>query len=640
MQDTVSDGPDAGETPRATVRRQYLAGIAIVAMTLAAYVPAMRGGFIWDDTDYVLNNQTLRSVEGLGRIWFELGATRQYYPLVFTTFWMEYRVWGLAPFGYHAVNVVLHAIAAVLLWRVLRFLAVPGAWPAAALFALHPVHVESVAWITERKNVLSTVLYFGAALAYLRYALGPQRRSTVALYAAAIVLYIAALLSKSVTCSLPAALLLVLWWQRDRFKWADGVRLAPFLLAGVVSGWLTVWMEKVSVGAAGEAWNLSFMDRCAVAGRALWFYAGKLLWPSNLTFVYPRWPLGVWWHVGLAAAAVAVMIGLWLARRRVGRGPLVAVSFFAGTLFPALGFFDVYPMQYSFVADHFQYLASVGLLVLFCAVGTLVLRRLGRGAVWPGAVVTGAILGTAGFLTFQHGRVYADIETLWRDTIAKNSTAWMAHNNLGNELFSQGRIHEAIKEYRAALRIRPDRAPTHNNLGIMLTHLGALENAIARFREALRIDRTLPGAHANLADVLVIQGRFGEAMAQYDEELRLRPRWPLALRGIAWILAVHPDPHQRRPEKAVALARRAATHDPYHQRSAHDRLAASYAASILDTLAAAQAATGEFDGAVSTAQEALTLARAGNLRTLVSEIEERLHLYKEGRPYVAKRGGR
>ena len=315
--------------------------LLLVGLTAGAYIPAMSGGFIWDDDDYVQDNLTLRSLEGLGQIWFQPGATRQYYPLVHTTYWLEYRLWGLDPTGYHVVNVILHALSAVLVWRLLIRLKVSGAWAAAALFALHPVHVESVAWITERKNALSGAFYLGAAWAYLRY----EEAHSPRLYWAALFLFAAALLSKTVTCTLPAALLLVLWWKGQTPMRRTAVALVPFFALGAAMSGMTVWMEKHSVGAWGPEWDLSLVERGLIAGRALWFYAAKLLVPLNLTFIYPRWAIdatAVWQYL-YPIGALGVGALLWAFRERLGRGPLTGVLFFAGTLTPALGFFQLLP---------------------------------------------------------------------------------------------------------------------------------------------------------------------------------------------------------------------------------------------------------------------------------------------------------
>ena len=366
----------------ATTRNTLLGAAVLIAAVLAAYGPALRGGFVWDDPRYVTENPVLTEPSGLYRIWFDVGATVQYYPLVFTSFWIESRLWGLQPLGYHLVNVLLHAANAVLVWRVLRRLSVPGAWLAAGIFALHPVHVESVAWITERKNVLSGLFYLTALLAYLRFAPpdgeGSARGRPWRFYALAVGLFACALLSKTVTCSLPAAIALLLWWRRGRIGRSDALALLPLFAVGAALALTTIWLEKHNVGAQGQAWELSVVQRCLIAGRALWFYAGKLVWPLPLIFTYPKWQIdaGQWWQYLFPAGAVALPLGLWVLRRRIGKGPLVAALCFAGTLLPALGFVDVYPMRYSYVADHFQYLASIAPIALLVAVITMLARLL------------------------------------------------------------------------------------------------------------------------------------------------------------------------------------------------------------------------------------------------------------------------
>jgi hypothetical protein len=307
-------------------------------------------GFVWDDDLRVTENATLRSLDGLRRIWLEVGANKQYYPLVFSSFWVEYQLWGANPVGYHLVNLALHAAASVLFWRVLLALGVPGAWLAAAMFALHPVHVESVAWISERKNLLSGVLYLASALAWLRHAEADERGEPRAsrLYAASLALFLCALLAKTVACTLPAALLLTLWWKRGRVAGRDALTLLPFFALGIGLGLVTVWLERSEVGASGAAWDLSFPERFLIAGRAVWFYLGKLVWPAPLISTIragastPGRPGSTcthwrrspsWLRSGCCAAGSA-------------RGPLAAWLFFGGTLLPALGFFEVYPMRH------------------------------------------------------------------------------------------------------------------------------------------------------------------------------------------------------------------------------------------------------------------------------------------------------
>ena len=529
----------------------------IFLITVVAYIPAMRGGYIWDDDSYITENSTLRTADGLRRIWFEPKASPQYYPLVHTAFWVEYHLWQLHPLGYHLVNVLLHTANAILLLLVLQYLRVPGAWLAAAFFALHPVHVESVAWITERKNVLSGFFYLSSALAYLRFAnvTGDPANTSLSsdvhpltstessrswgFYAFSLFLFLCALLSKTVTCSLPAAILLVLWWKRGRICRRDILTLIPYFVVGALFGLTTVWLEKYRVGAQGEEWALSFLDRCLVAGRALWFYAGKLVWPHKLTFIYPRWQIdsGVWWQYLFPAAAVAVIFILWSLRRRIGKGPLVAVLFFAGTLVPALGFFDVYPMRFSFVADHFQYLASIGLIALAAASMTAFFERLGPRQSTIGFVVCMAVLFVFGVLVWKQGNIYKDAETLYRDTISKNPNAWMAHNNLGVFLEEHGNLDEAMDHFAKAIRIKPDHALAHYNMAEVLARQEKFEEAMAYNLEALRIKPDYPKPYNSLGVIYARQGKIDQAMLHFYKALKLSPYYASAHNNLGALLA-------------------------------------------------------------------------------------------------------
>jgi len=430
--------------------------------------------------------------------------------------------------GYHVVNILLHALGAVLLWRVLALLRLPGAWAAAAVFALHPVHVESVVWITERKNVLSGVFYLAAALAYLHYALRPDagegRGRSLWLHATGLVLFVCALLSKTVTCSLPAAMLLVLWWKRGRIARRDVVALVPFFVLGIAFGLWTAWLERYRVGAVGPEFDLTLIERCLIAGRALWFYAAKIVWPASLAFIYPRWIIdtGTWWQYLFPAGAAAVVGALWLTRKRLGRGPLVAVLFFAGTLLPALGFFSVYPHIYSFVADHFQYLASIGVIALLVGAGFGWAGRLGGRGPQTAAVISAVVLAALGVLSWRQARVYTDLETLWRDTLHKNPEAWIAHNNLGIVIQADGRTDEAIEHYREALQHAPQYVQAYVNLGGALQAQGRFDEAIDVGREALLIEPDDPRALNNLGGALLSRGEFDEAILHLRRAIELR----------------------------------------------------------------------------------------------------------------------
>lgn len=498
-------------------RLYWLLAAALVAFV--AYIPAIRGGFIWDDDAYVTANLTLRDLPGLARIWTSPLSIPQYYPLVHTTFWLEYHLWQLWPAGYHFDNVMLHIAGAFVLFALLRQQNVPGAMLAAILFMLHPVHVESVAWVTERKNVLSGLLYLLSMYSYLKWAArrpreGQSWATRNSLYFLSLVLFVAALLSKSVTASMPAAILLVIWWKRD-LRRSDVWPLVPFFVLGIGMGQITSYLERTHVGASGPEWSWTFLERCFIAGRALWIYAEKLAFPFGLSFIYPRWSLGRNDPVSylFPILCVIVPVALWSGRKLWGRGPLVCVLLFAGTLFPALGFVNVFPMRYSFVADHFQYLASIGLIVGFAYLAQRASRPLPAAARIAGAAVLCIALSV---LTWQRSTVLADAVVLWKDTIQKNPSNWLAPCKLGIELVKRGRSKEAEQYLRKAVELNPTAGDTHAALAWWLAQPGRdrLKEAEGELREALRIEPTYSAAHVDLADVLYRQDRFAEAIPE------------------------------------------------------------------------------------------------------------------------------
>lgn len=539
-------------------------GSLIAGLVLVCYWPALHGGMLWDDAAHVTAPE-LRSWAGLGRIWTELAATQQFYPVLHSAFWLEHRLWGDAVLGYHLVNVAQHALAAGLLVAVLRRLRVPGAAWAGLVFAVHPVGVESVAWISEQKNTLSLVFYLTAALAYLRF---DERRGQAGSgwrYAGATVLFGLALLTKTVTASLPAALLVVAWWQRGKLTWRRDVGpLVPWFVAALAAGLLTAWVERKLIGAEGAPFELTWMQRGLLAGRVIWFYAGKLVWPAELMFIYPRWNVtgATWLWSGWLAAVLAVTAGAWWWRGK-SRGPLAAWLLFVGSLFPVLGFFNVFPFLYSYVADHFQYLASIGLIAGVTA-GAATWNGGSRAWQVAGAVVVVTMAG----LSRGQSRMYADGRTLYRTTIAKNPECWMAHNNLGAELLdlsSPAAVAEAAGHFEAALRIKPDHATAHYNLGNALAAMpGRLNDAITHYEEALRLKPNNAEQHNNLGNALVrVPGRINEAIAHYETALRLKPNTPethnnlgnalLKIRGREREAAAQYEAVLRlRPEHAVA----------------------------------------------------------------------------------------
>ena len=550
----------------------WLLGLLLVAVIIIAYQPAWHAGFIWDDDDYVTDNPLLSAPDGLRRIWFSTDSPSQYFPLVYTTFRVERTLWGLDPSGYHWVNILLHAANALLVWLLLKRLNVPGAWLAAAIFALHPVQVESVAWITELKNVQSLFFCLLALLAWVEFV---QKRPCWQWYGLALIFYALALFSKTTACTLPAALLLVLWLQRKPMRWSRLAQVVPFLVVGVGMGLVTVWWERHHQGTEGSAFALGLLERILIASRAVWFYAGKLVWPANLTFNYPRWainpadPLAYGW----LAAGAGLCAVIYFARRFVGRSIEVAVAFYVATLSPLLGFIMLYTFRYTFVADHYQYVASLGPVALVAAGISTALDLFGKRTPLLKPVVCGGLVVVLGVLTWRQSRMYADQETLWRTTIAKNPDSEIAHNNfsavlvgkgrldeaiahaqralelqphgaddalahinLGNALAKKGRVDEAIAHYQKALEIQSDSADAHNNLGTAFLRTGQTDDAIAHFQKALELRPNHPNAHYNLGNALLGQGQVEAAMAHLQKTVELRPDDADAHNNLGWCL--------------------------------------------------------------------------------------------------------
>jgi tetratricopeptide (TPR) repeat protein len=504
-------------------QRWFLA-LVLVVITFAAYQPVRHAGFIWDDDAYVTQNPLLTAPDGLQRIWFSAHHQSQYFPLVFTTLRFERMLWGLHPVGYHFVNLLLHGLNALLLWVVLRKLAVPGSWLAAAIWAVHPVNVESVAWITELKNTQSTLFYLLALLAWMKFT-ARETGHPWRFYLLALVLQTLALFSKTTACTLPVALLLVLWLQKRPIGGRRLIQVAPFLALGVAMGLLSVSWEA-HLGNYGRDLHYPFhgLERLLIATHAVWFYVTKLVWPTKLAFSYPRWeidrrdPLQ---YAGLIGC-VAIALWLWWRRRALGRAPVAAVVFFVASLSPLLGFIPLYTFRYAFVADHYQYVASIGLIALFAAAvsSRADTCQLGRTRQCALSVLLLFALGT---LTWRQAHIYRDVETLWRDTLAKHPDVWLAHNNLGNVFLQEGKISDAIGHYEQALRSQPDFIEAHNGLGNALFRQGRFPEAIEHWQQALRINPDYLDAHLNLGAALRQAGKSEEAIAHYEQALRIKP---------------------------------------------------------------------------------------------------------------------
>ena len=497
-------------------RQDVPAFLALGLLVVVCYLPAILwGGFVWDDEIYI-KVDPVREVSGLWQIWLSPSAIdgeRHYWPLVYTTFWLEHKLWGFAPAGYHIVNVMLHLVNTLLVWHLVRRLTVPGGWIVAAVFAVHPLHVESVAWVIERKDVLSGLFYLAAALGWMRFVEQPHPRR----YALPLVLYAAGLLSKSIVVTLPVALLIWHWWKQGRVTSTDLLRLVPFGVVGLV---ITIGDLSFSLSVVPVSFDYSLAERALIAARALWFYTGKLLWPTSLAVIYPRWDIYVadplaW---GYLIAAVALAVVLWHFRSQLGRGPLAGALFFVVTLSPVLGFVDYGYMKYAFVADRYQYLAGIGVMAVVIGAAAYGVGRL--PSLWQRGVlgVAAVVLVVLGMLTWRQASIYRDEETFNRHVIALNPQARNAHCHLGNTLYNQGRYAEALDAYRVAAEQRPDHAAAHAGLGAALNKLERYEEAETHLRRAIALNpktRQRKDYHFHLGDALYDQGRYAEAVDAY-----------------------------------------------------------------------------------------------------------------------------
>ena len=453
--------------------------------------------------------------------------------MVYTTFWLEHKLWGLAPLGYHLVNILLHAANVLLLWRLLLRLPVPGAWLIAAVFAVHPVHVESVAWIIERKDLLSALFYLTAVLTWIRFVEEPRG----GLYTLALGLFTAGLLSKSVVITLPAALLIWQWWKYGRVRWIDLRRLAPFFAVGLI-----IAGADYSFYASREPLSLdySLLERILIAAHALWFYVGKLLWPLDLAGIYPLWKISAGnllaWTYVLGAAALVML--LWVSRKRIGRGPLAGVLFFAVTLSPTLGFVDYGYMQFSFVADRFQYLAGIGVTAVLIGSAVFGARKLElRGTLkvcaQVGLAVVLALLAT---LTWRQTGIYKDQITLFRHIVTLNPNARDAHLNLGSALLESGRTEEGLASSLIAAQQRPDNPGGYTNVGRAMLMLGRVDEAEKYLRRALAVNPRHKESLQNIAEVFRRQSNYEEALETYRKILQRHPNYALAHAGIGHTL--------------------------------------------------------------------------------------------------------
>jgi protein O-mannosyl-transferase len=628
----------------------------IVLLTFVAYWPVLRGQFIWDDPLLVENNPLVTQTLNLRSVWFQTD-----FPLTVVAFWLQWLLWGKAAAGYHTVNILLHALNSVLVWRVLVRLNIRGAWLAGAIFAVHPVCAASVAWISEFKNTLSLPFFLSSIWFYLRRdspnAEHATRNTQHAWYALSLLTFLLALLAKTSTVMLPVVLLGCAWWLRGRITKRDWLRVAPFFVLALAFGLMSIWFQTHQTFTTGKVQTENFWGRLAGAGMAIWFYLGKALLPLNLNLIYPRWNINA--AAPLSYLPILLLYGVfflcWKFRRSWGRPVLFGFGYFVVSLFPVLGFFDMYFLAISRVSDHFQYLPLVGIVGLIASAVYLGARKIKvNGAE---LLINTTLIIALTFLTVQRAKVMATDETLWRDTLAKNPAAWSAHNNLACILAEQNKIDEAITHFEASLKFYPNNAQAHGNLGKALTQQGKLPEAEAQLRTAIELKPREPEFHRSLANALGAQGKIDEALAQLREAadlqqgvggrlelanmlhqmgkereaaaehrraLAIQPLSVEVLNNLAWILATSADDSVRNGTEAVALAEKAC-----QQTQNQDAM-------TLGTLAAAYAEAGRFAEAAATAEKAANLAAAAGNSQFANINTHLMQLYRAGKPYHEK----
>ncbi|NLY00334.1 MAG: tetratricopeptide repeat protein [Rhodopirellula sp.] len=509
----------------------WASAAALAGLAVAAYWPALGGGFIWDDIYiYIVHNPLLRASDGLYRFWFT-SEPIDYYPLTYSTFWFAWRLWGLSPAGYHAVNVLLHALCAILLWRLLRRLEVPGAWIAAAIFVVHPVNVDAVAWICQRKSLLAATLGFASLGAFLHFE-ETRRRSWLT---ASLALYALSLAAKPTLIALPLLLLGYRSWTHGRVGWQDVLETAPYLALSVLFGLIGVWFQQQRAIGMELVRDQPLLLRIATGGCAFWFYLWKAVTPLQLSFVYPRWQLdpnrlSTYLPVLGLVATVAIA---WYGRRGRGRPLAAALGFYLLTLAPALGLVDVYFWRYAFVADHYQYQSIIAVIALLTGVAVPKLRQFAdRNPAWRTAVLAVGVAVLAGLAsqTIRQSSLCIDEMFLWQDVIAKNDRDFLGRNNLGLIYLDQGRHEEAIALFRKSIAANPDFWEVYNSIGLYWSAVGDYAAAEGYFAEAARRAPHHATVRLNLDGALLDQKQFDAALAQFEEAVRLAPDNPDARR--------------------------------------------------------------------------------------------------------------
>ena len=518
--------------------------LVLCLLATVAYFPATNAGFLWDDVIFT-DSAPIRAPFGIWPIWFVRDAIEReghYWPVLYSTFWLEHKLWGLDPRGYHIVNVFLHLANVLLLWRILQRLAIPGAWLAAALFAVHPTHVEPIAWVIARKDLLAALFSFASILAWIHFTDTSRKGLS---YLQSLGFYTASMLSKSTAVTLAPILLVLQWWRNGRITSTDLFRVVPFFLVGT---WITLADLAFYQSRDSSSFSHTFLESVLIAARAFWFYTAKLLWPTELAVIYPRWeidvtdPLG--W--GYVAAGLALATVLWFFRHRIGRGPLAGALFFVIILLPVLGFVGYSYMQFAFVADRYQYLAGAGPIAVFAGIAVTLAGRLPQAARIGAAVAAGLMLALLGTLSWKQTEHYENEITLFGHIAGLNPKAYSAYTNLSKGLLDVYRNEEALAAAISAVGNWPNHSDAHVNAAVAYGRLGQLEDTERHYRRALEIMPQHRAALTGLSEFLLFSNRPREARQLNLDMIEKSPNFAPAYAQLGEVLVA-----MKRYDKAI-----------------------------------------------------------------------------------------
>jgi len=505
----------------------------VVLLCLIIYIPFLQNGFIWDDDTNLYQNPWVQKADGLKTVWLS-NKIYQYYPINFTAFWLEHKLWGLNPFGYHTVNLILHILNALLVFWVIRKLYARLAFAVALLFAIHPIQVETVAWITEQKNLLSLFFFLSTILTYLRFDRTRKARD----YLLVIAMFICALLSKPVAVCFIFFPVLYKWWLDQKVTWREIRLLLPLVAIGLVSSLYTLYLEYYHVGAQGEIFNLTFLERFILSGRIIFFYIYKLLFPFNFVFFYPLWVVNtkIWWQWLFIPVVILTLATLFIYRKKTGGGALALFIFYIISIFPVLGFLNVYGMKFSFVADHFSYLSTPALLLLLCAGITFLFDRLNSKfplsysaayRILKRCIFIFIIIYMCSESMVLAGNYKNEIR-LWSNLIRNNPSSWTAYGNLGAEYVNIGRNEEGIALCKKSIELNPTIRYPYYTLGNAYDKIGRKKDAIEAYKKAIYIDPKYIEAYNNLASVYADLGEVDKAIGLWQKVVQLNPDFSTA----------------------------------------------------------------------------------------------------------------